>query len=215
MVFARDLLGVFDIRNPRALNDLIGLLADQTANRFEYVGLAKIVGLSVDALRDYLDYLEASFLIIRSEFWTKSRASRIRKQKKLYFHNVGLANGLRGTAGPQLFQEPEYSGRLVETLVADHCMRIQWALNLGESPRLFYWRNYRGQEVDIVLRISKRPVPVEVKYQTTITQADRRALLDFLTAHPTTPFGILVTKDTLGFRDKIVSIPLYLFLLMS
>ena len=114
LVFARDLLGVFDIRNPRALNDLIGLLADQTANRFEYVGLAKIVGLSVDALRDYLDYLEASFLIIRSEFWTKSRA-----------------------------------------------------------------------------------------------------LLDFLTAHPTTPFGILVTKDTLGFRDKIVSIPLYLFLLMS
>ena len=114
LVFARDLLGVFDIRNPRALNDLIGLLADQTANRFEYVGLAKIVGLSVDTLREYLDYLEASFLIIRSEFWTKSRA-----------------------------------------------------------------------------------------------------LLDFLTAHPTTPFGILVTKDTLGFRDKIVSIPLYLFLLMS
>jgi len=83
---------------------------------------------------------------------------------------------------------------------------------MGSQP----WRKpYRGQEVDIVLRISRRPIPVEVKYQTTITQADRRALLDFLTAHPTTPFGILVTKDTLGFRDKIVSIPLYLFLLMS
>lgn len=215
LVFARDLLRLFEIRNPRALSALVGLLADQTAGRFEYTGLAKNVGISVDALREYLDYLEDAFLIIRSEFHTRSRASRLRKQKKIYFGNVGLANTLTGNVGPQLLEDSGYLGRLVETLVADHCKRLLSSLEPGRDPQLAYWRNYRGQEVDIVVRIAGRPVPIEVKYQTRITGSDRRPVIDFLEEEKDTPFGMVVTRDSLRLEEDILEIPLHLFLLLS
>ncbi len=215
MVFARDLLRVFEIRNPKALSALVGMLADETASRFEYAGLAKAVGISVDALRDYLDYLEGAFLIMRSEFYTRSRASRLRKQKKIYFGNVGLANALTGNVGPQLFQDADYGGRLVETVVADHCKRLLYSLEPGRDPVLFYWKNYRGQEVDIVATVGGRPLPIEVKYRARITGSDRRPLLDFLDDHPETPFGLMVTKNRLNLEENLLEIPLHLFLLVS
>lgn len=215
LIFARDLLRFFEVRNPRALNALVGLIADQTGSRFDYSSLAKSVGLSPDGVREYLDYLESTLVVTRSEFWTKSRASRLRKQKKLYMANVGLANGLTGNVGPQLRQEPTYLGRLVETLVADHALRILYDLDPGRRPELFYWRNYRGQEVDIILKVGKRPIPLEVKYQERVTAADRRPVIDFLNEEESAPFGIIVTKDELGVDGDIVSVPLHTFLLMA
>ena len=215
LIFARDLVQVFDIRNPRALSALVAFLADRTADRFDYTGLAKNVGLSPDATREYLDYLESSFVVLRSEFYTKSRASRLRKQKKLYFGNVGLANALTGNVGPQLFENREYLGRLIETLVADHSKRLLYSLHPEKDSTLFYWRNYRGQEVDMVLNVDGRPIPLEVKYQPRITNADRRPVLDFLSEEKKAPFGIIVTRETLGIDGDIVSVPLHLFLLMA
>jgi len=215
LIFARDLLRFFDVRNPKALSAMVGLIADQTGQRFDYATLAKNVNLSPQVVREYLDYLESVLVVTRSEFWTKSRASRVRKQRKLYMANAALANGLTGNVGPQVLHEPSYFGRLIETVVADHALRLLFVMNPGQSPDLFYWRNYRGQEVDIVLRLGKRAIPLEVKYQEQVTPADRRPVIDFIEEEKSAPFGIIVTKDDLGVSDDVVAIPLFLFLLLA
>ena len=95
----------------------------------------------------------------------------------------------------------------------DHCYRLLFSLFPGAPPGVFYWRNYRGQEVDIVLSFLKKTIPLEVKYQPRITNADLRPVLDFLEQFPRSPLGIVATKETLERRGKVVLIPVHLLLL--
>src|SRR3990170_701296 len=213
LIFARDLLAHFKVRDPRALDELTALIADQTAQRFDYAGLAANAGISVDATKEYLHYLEATYLVSTSEFFAGSRAARLKKQRKLYLSNVGLGNALAGRLTPTLFHDGPSLGRVVETLVHDHCRRLLFTTGSQKASQLFYWRNYRGQEVDIVMKVLNRPVPLEVKYQPRITSADLGPALDFLEEFPKSPFGIVVTKETLERRGRVVLVPAPLFLL--
>lgn len=215
LIFARDLLRHFEVRDPRAMDELVVLIADQTAQRFDYAGLARAVGLNVETVRSYLHYLEGLFLVSSAEFFAPSRAARIRKQRKLYFANVGVANALTGRLGTSLFEVPEVLGRVVETLVHDHCKRLLFTLQPGSLPDLFYWRNYRRQEVDIVLPLRRRPIPIEVKYHAGIRPSDAGPLRDFLEEHDQAPFGLLVTKDALERWGRVVLVPLHWFLLAA
>lgn len=213
LVFARDLLRHYEVRDTKALDSLVGLLADQPGQRFDLSTVARAIGVSVPVAREYLNHLESVFVAASSEFYATSRAARMRKQKKLYIANVGLGNALAGRLGVQLFQDTATLGRVVETAVRDHCARLLNDLEPGRPAEVYYWRNYRGQEVDVVIRLAGAPVPIEVKHQPEVTDADTRPVLDFLEAHPTAPFGIMVTKDTLERRGRLVLIPAPLFML--
>lgn len=72
-------------------------------------------------------------------------------------------------------------------------------------------------EVDFVLTIGERRIPVEVKYRRTIEFRDTFSLRSFIEkAHYNAPFGILVTltEDPASDDPRIVSIPLSTLLLL-
>ncbi len=213
LVFARDLLRHYEVRDTKALDSLVGLLADQPGQRFDLTTVARAIGVSVPVAREYLSHLESVFVASSSEFYASSRMARMRKQKKLYISNVGLGNALSGRLGVELLQDTGALGRVVETAVRDHCERLVSDLEPGRAPKVYYWRNYRGQEVDVVVPLAGVPVPVEVKHQPRVTDADTRPVVDFLEAHPTAPFGVVVTKDTLERRGRVVLVPAPLFML--
>ena len=79
----KDIVRVFNVRDPKALDELVTLLADSTGQRINNDGLSSTLSIKRDTLIKYLNYLEATFMISKSEFYAKSRASRIRKQKKI------------------------------------------------------------------------------------------------------------------------------------
>lgn len=75
------------------------------------------------------------------------------------------------------------------------------------------------REVDFVLTVGVRRVPVEIKYQRRIDPhrdiVDLRSFLD--TTVNNASFGILITQDASGVADdpRIVSLPLSTFLLLQ
>ena len=213
LTLQKDLMRLFQIRNPETLNGLVYLLAYQSSSLINYQSLASTLGVRVETVRDYIRYLQHIFLVSTSEFYTRMGGSRIRKQHKIYFTNVGLRNVILGMMNERLLRNPQALGVAVETLVHEHCKRIKFNLEQGTSSDLFYWRDKKGREVDIVVELLGKPVPIEVKYKNDISDDDIKGLNAFLSKYSKT-FGVVVTKDRLELRKKMIYIPLWLFLMM-
>ena len=103
-------------------------------------------------------------------------------------------------------------GLAVEGAVAAHLLRnFEHRLfeGFGSLENVFYWRSARGNEVDFVVLHGESLLPVEVKYQSSISR------FDYSTMKRSFGKGILVTKNTFFLDEEVVGIPAPLFLLLN
>jgi predicted AAA+ superfamily ATPase len=109
--------------------------------------------------------------------------------------NVGLRNALLGQLDESLLSDATALGKVVETLVHEHCRRLQFHLS-GPDARIFYWRTPQGHEVDIVMEAASRPVSVEVTSEDEVPPKKLRGLEEFEREHHP-PFSLIVTGNPL------------------
>jgi len=208
----KDIVKTFKIRDPAAFEELIAVLARECCQRLNYSELARVLELKRHTLRSYIYFLKTTFLISESEYYSKSRAKRIRREKKVYINDAGVRNVAVGALSDYLLSSTAELGKVVEAVVADHCMRLMRDLEPASEKQLFYWKN-KGHETDIVVELLRKPVPIEVKYRNSIDRKDLKGLLEFSKKHET-PLQVVITRDKLDMNGNIVFIPLWLFLLM-
>ncbi len=209
----KDLVRLFEIRNPKALEDLVTLIAAESSKRMDYQTMSGTLRLKYETLKTYLDYLESVFLVTSSGFYTGSRAKRIRRPRKMYFRNCGLRNAILGELHESTLSQPERLGITAETAVFEHSLRLAFHLGGGAKPELGYWQDSSDREVDIVLGVGPRPLAIEVKYRASVRDTDIDAIRGFIEEYPKA-MGLVVTRSTLERRGDVVLVPLWIFLLM-
>lgn len=208
----KDIVKTFKIRDPVAFEELVAILGRECCHRLNYSELARTLGLKRQTLRSYIYYLKTAFLISESEYYSRSRVKRVRREKKVYINDSGIRNVVVGALSEYLLSNAAELGRVVEAVVADHCKRLKFDLEPALETQLFYWKN-SGRETDIVVEIFQRSLPVEVKYRDRIGRKDLKGLEEFAEKHDS-PLQIVVTKEKLDLDGSIVMVPLWLFLLM-
>jgi predicted AAA+ superfamily ATPase len=95
-ILARDLARIHPIKKAHILKDLLRLVGASTGSRTSFNKLSKILGLSVDTIKEYLIYLEMAFLVKPLEKWTTSWSEKVYSQKKLYLWDNGIKTLLTG-----------------------------------------------------------------------------------------------------------------------
>ncbi len=211
LTLQKDLLRMFKIRNPKALENLITFIAAESSQLFTYENMSRQLSITDDTVREYLDYLDSVFLISREQFYAKSIAKRIRKQDKIYLNNVGLRNVLVNRLNDQLFMDSQELGKIAEILVHDHVKRLFFSDD--SKPMVFYWRDKNGKEVDVVVEANKIPIPIEVKFKNSISSDGLKGINSFLSQHDSS-FGLVITKDLIDKKENLIFIPLWMFLLL-
>jgi predicted AAA+ superfamily ATPase len=99
------------------------------------------------------------------------------------------------------------SGSIAEQVVA------QEVLACGDpyaDKKLYFWaREALGShaEVDFLIEIEGRPIPVEVKAG---ARGSLKSMRLFLKEYPKTPLGVRYSMHELSYYDQILSIPLYM-----
>jgi predicted AAA+ superfamily ATPase len=135
----------------------------------------------------------------------------LRTREKWYVTDAGIMNMLN-YKDDTLLSEGTYLGYLVETIVFNHILTFAEMQNY----KLAYWRDKSKAEVDIVLDMQKHLIPIEVKYQSKIRNADIKGILKFMDKFSVTK-GIVVTRNvfkTEYFGEKeIIFVPLWVLLL--
>jgi len=208
----KDIVRTFKIRDPIAFEDLISVLARECSQRINYSKLARDLGLKRQTLKSYIYFLKTAFLISESEFYSKSRVKRARREKKVYVNDPGIRNAAAGMLDEHLLNNPAEIGKVVEAVVADHCKRLKFNLEPSLETQLFYWKD-RGYEVDIVMELFQRVIPIEVKYKDSVDKRDLKGLQEFSRNHKP-PFQMVIMREKLDYADDILFIPCWLFLLM-
>jgi hypothetical protein len=184
-VVYHDLPETEDIANPASMMHLLKILASISSQRFEISNIAPDIGMKAQTASKYLSVLERAMLLSTCFNYTKSMVKQARSSKRAYLTDTGLISSLLGLDESTGSQE---LGRLAETAAYNHLSRDSLA---------HFWRDSQGNEVDIVLRSKSGPIPIEVKYQSSIYRSDAKGLVRFCEVHGCDR-AFLVTKDRQG-----------------
>lgn len=95
-VLYKDIIRMYDLKNPDALRDLLLLLADRTGQQATYTKLSHILNVKNDTVKEYIYYLKNTFLVDELPRYATSRAKRIYAAKKFYLTDNGILHHLLG-----------------------------------------------------------------------------------------------------------------------
>jgi predicted AAA+ superfamily ATPase len=127
-----EVLQIGDFRRNDKVRDLLLLLAQRIGSRLDEQKLSRDLGISRPTVAAYLSFLEGTYLIQTIPPWSTGRGTEIRKQRKVYFTDTGLASHLA-----QLPPGVQFENCVFQNL------RTQGTVN--------YYQRKGGAEIDFIL----------------------------------------------------------------
>ncbi len=157
----RDVRKLINVRDEDAFRTFMILLAGRVGQLVNLNSLSNEIGVSVPTLRQWLSVLEASYVVFTLHPYAANVSRRLTKTPKIYFTEPGLAAYLLGLTEPaQIVRDPIFGG-LFENMVILEALKAHY--NYGLLPQLSFYRDARGLEVDLLLRIGLQLRAFEIK----------------------------------------------------
>lgn len=94
-VIFKDIMAVHGVRDVASLRDFFRLLMERAGKQFTINKASRVIGVSGDTVRRYLEYFTQAYLVYTMERCGKLN-ERLRAPKKLYAADVGLRNLVTG-----------------------------------------------------------------------------------------------------------------------
>ncbi len=163
----RDLRALVNLRDLSLFHRFLTLLAGRVGQILNLSSLANDVGVSATTIRGWLRVLKASYVIFELPPFFANIRKRLIKSPKIYFTDVGLAAFLLGIRTEEQAARDPLRGNLYENLVIAEILK--GALNRGLRPDVSFFRDARGNEVDLLIREAGRLIPVEIKSAATFS----------------------------------------------
>jgi predicted AAA+ superfamily ATPase len=160
-----------------------------------YDSLGNDLQLSRQTISKYFHYLEQCFVISISYNYSRNFRTSAKKNKKVYLAHPSLIQAFLKDVSPSLM------GKLVENAV------------VSQYEETFFYRK-GSSEIDIIAPYEGKPVPIEIKFQNAIGKSDLKAIKGFLQKNDS-KFGVLVTLDEFAISEKIITIPVYVYLALE
>lgn len=168
-IIYKDIPKIFSIEDPGFLIILLELIATNPGMYLDYLSLSRQFGKDRRVIKDYISYLKESYLIRILGNYRKGSITTLRKLKRAYPTDNALSYLYKSTIDESFF------GKMVEALV------------VNQTEASSFWKN--GNEIDIV----NKDVPIEVKYQETLSKEDLKPIREFMAKFGKAT-GIMVTK---------------------
>lgn len=144
--------------------------------------LANDAGIAHSTARQWLDLLQASYIIFLLPPWFTNTRKRLVKSPKLYFYDVGLASWLLGIHQPEQIQRDPLFGALFENMVVID--RLKSKYNAALPAECYFYRDNIGNEVDLIESRGAKVRAIEIKAGATINSDYFKALGRFKKAFP-------------------------------
>lgn len=162
----RDLRTLINIKDLSRFTTFLKLCAGRSGQLLNFSSLGNDCGVSHNTISHWISMLEASFIIKLLRPYHNNLRKRVVKSPKLYFLDVGLAAFLLGIQNEQQITTHPLRGQLFETLVVTELLKHRF--NLGQTDNLYFFRDSKGNEVDIIMEFGSHLLPVEIKSGSTI-----------------------------------------------
>lgn len=183
----RDIRQLLAVRDLSTFEKFVRLCAGRVAQILNLSGLANDAGISHTTARGWMSLLEASYIVFLLPPWFGNVSKRLIKSPKIYFHDVGLASYLLGLENEGQVARDPLRGNLFENLAVGEALKHRF--NRGKRSNLSFYRDRRGNEVDLLVGLGPDLFPVEIKAGATIVDDYFRGLRNIEALLPRVPFG--------------------------
>ncbi|MBD5337970.1 MAG: ATP-binding protein [Bacteroides sp.] len=144
----RDLRDLLKIKNLMAFDTFIRLLASRIGSEFNASAIAREAGVSSVTVKEWMSILMTSYIAFPLMPYYRNISKQLTKMPKIYFYDTGLACFLLGITNDEILKNHQMRGALFENLAI--CELLKRSYNEGREPRLFFYRENSGLEVDVV-----------------------------------------------------------------
>ncbi|MFH0837207.1 MAG: ATP-binding protein [Candidatus Aenigmatarchaeota archaeon] len=172
----KDIITRYNIRDSAALRNLALYLLTNSGKEISLKKIREALGLSYDTIRQFIEYLEAAFLVFQVPFFSYSMKESLTRPRKIYSFDLGM----------QQYASRSFSddtGRLAEAAVAIELRKRKY--------ETFYWKGKK--EVDFIAKKKTEIVPINVCYSKTFPEREFDGLMEFSTMKKLTIGKILYT----------------------
>ena len=190
----RDISYLLRVHKTEAFGNLVKVLASQIGNMINYSELSSTLGLSFKTLKEYLWYLEKTFIIQKVTPYFRNIRKEITKSPIFYFYDLGLRNFALGNFG-----NLENKSFLFQNFVFNILKE-----KIRDTPsKICFWRTKDKSEVDFVIDSGRYTIPVEVKYQKLKKPKITKSLRNFINRYsPEKVWVVNLEMDTIVELDR-------------
>jgi predicted AAA+ superfamily ATPase len=162
----RDVRQVLNVGDLVLFQTFLRLCAGRAAQLVNLSQLGADCGVSHHTARSWLSVLEASFVTFRLPPFYANAGKRLVKTPKVHFYDTGLVCALLGiSTGRQLRNHP-LRGAIFESWVVTEIAKAR--ANRGVSGGMYFLRDARGAEIDLLVEAGERLLAAEIKSGQTV-----------------------------------------------
>ena len=157
----RDIRAMINLKDLTQFEEFLRLVAGRIGQLVNYTSLANDIGVSSTTIKNWISVLKASFILFELPPYYTNIRKRVMKSSKLYFIDVGLAAWLLELkTADQVWRDPLRGPLYENLLIMEVLKRI---LNQGQRPNLHFYRDSKGNEVDLLIPQAQAFSAVEIK----------------------------------------------------
>ena len=188
----KDIFMLENLKSPKQLINLLKLLAFQIGSLVSLNELASQLGMDIKTVQRYLDILEKSFIIKSLGGFSRNLRNELKNKNKYYFWDIGIRNALINQFNN--LQDRTDTGFLFENFVVME--RIKYNTYKDNFCNQYFWRNYAGQEIDIIEERDGKLFGFEIKYS---NPKKKSPPTDWKNAYTNSEYRIITKDNYLSF----------------
>jgi len=163
----RDIRTIKNIDNILVFKKFMQLCALRVGTMLNMTDLATNCGINVHTAKGWLALLEASFVLFLLPSYHNNLGKRITKSPKLYFYDVGLAAALMDVDAQIIIKKRDIYGALFENMIIVDIIKNFNAHAM--RPTLTFFRDSNQNEIDLIVEVGGKTIPIEIKASETMT----------------------------------------------
>jgi len=145
----RDIRSLINVRDLTQFQKFIKMCAHRHGQLLNLSSLAVDCGISQTTAREWLSYLETSYISFKVLPYFRNFNKRLVKTPKIYFYDSGILCHLLGIESPDHLRLHPMKGVVFEGFLISEILKSQ--INRGKQQNIYFWRDHHGLEVDAVI----------------------------------------------------------------
>jgi hypothetical protein len=202
----RDVRQLIHIKDANLFEKFIKLLAGRVGQIVNYQSLASDVGVDGKTVKQWLSILEASFIVFQLPPYFENFGKRVIKSPKYYFTDTGLLSYLLDIEKASQVTRDPLLGSLFENLVVLEALKARY--NQGLTANLYFFRDYQGNEIDLLHKSGSQLTGVEIKAASTWNSSFKKGLQRFAESNAAlTRSYVVYSGERMAFSDGVEALP--------
>ncbi|MBI5701410.1 ATP-binding protein [Candidatus Saganbacteria bacterium] len=190
-----------------AFSRFLELSANESGTSPNLSKLSMEAGVSAPAIKEFYNLLVDTLVAEKVEPYLKNARKRILSSPKYYFFDIGARNAVSRMPLKMELVNTQKGTLFEHAVILEIIRRIRV---LGENYKVCFWRTSGGAEVDCILDLGDRVVPIEIKASKKVALSEVKGLEIFLNDYPEAEnIGFVITMGDRPEKitDRIIAVP--------